>query len=119
MLKQTQPDNHYCGECYYYRNYSKGRCETCDYTPNSGFSNWVPMSFNGTTMNDLVNNPKHYAGDIEPIDAIESWDLNFRLANVVKYVARHKKKGTPLQDLKKAMWYLKREIERWEDEDTP
>ena len=66
-----------------------------------------------------VSKPKHYAGDIEPIDAIEAWDLNFRLANVVKYVARHTKKGTPLQDLKKAMWYLKREIDRWEDEDTP
>lgn len=68
---------------------------------------------------DPVSKPKHYASSmIEPIDAIEDWGLNFRLANVVKYVARHDKKGTPLQDLKKALWYLKREIDRWECEDT-
>lgn len=60
---------------------------------------------------DLVNHPPHYkAGGIETIDFIEAKDLNFRLGNVIKYVARAEKKGDPLEDLKKARWYLEREI---------
>lgn len=62
---------------------------------------------------DLVNHPPHYkAGGIETIDFIEAKDLNYRLGNVVKYVSRCGKKDTdPVQDLEKAMFYLKREIE--------
>ena len=62
---------------------------------------------------DLVNHPPHYkAGGIETLDFIEAKDLNFRLGNVVKYVSRAGKKDTdPVQDLEKAMFYLKREIE--------
>lgn len=61
-------------------------------------------------MSDLTN-PSHYSRfDIEPIDAIESWGLGFRLANVVKYVARADHKGQRLRDLSKAAWYLQREI---------
>jgi hypothetical protein len=60
---------------------------------------------------DLVNHPPHYkAGGIETIDFIEAKDLNFRLGNVIKYVARAEKKGNPLEDLKKAQFYLNREI---------
>lgn len=60
---------------------------------------------------DPVNHPAHYnLGGIEVIDAIEAWGLTFKLANVVKYVARADHKGKPLEDLKKAQWYLNREI---------
>jgi hypothetical protein len=61
---------------------------------------------------DAVNHPPHYrAGGIETIDFIEAKDLNYRLGNVVKYVSRAGKKGTdPVEDLKKALWYLNREI---------
>lgn len=64
------------------------------------------------TDNDLVNSPPHYkTGGIETIDFIEAKDLNYRLGNVVKYVARAGKKATdPVQDLEKAAWYLQREI---------
>ncbi|MGA0128449.1 MAG: DUF3310 domain-containing protein [Burkholderiales bacterium] len=65
-------------------------------------------------MSDMnnINHPPHYqAGGIETIDFIEAKDLNYRLGNVVKYVSRAGKKHTdPLEDLKKAMWYLQREI---------
>lgn len=62
--------------------------------------------------NDLVNSPPHYTnGGIETIDFIEAKDLNYRLGNVIKYVSRAEKKGEPLQDLKKALWYLQRDIE--------
>ena len=62
---------------------------------------------------DLVNKPPHYTtGGVDTLDFIEAKDLNYRLGNVVKYVVRCGKKGTdPVQDLEKAMFYLKREIE--------
>lgn len=70
-------------------------------------------------MADIVNHPPHYTlGKIEVIDFIEDKELNFNLGNVVKYVARagHKKSSgksldaKALEDLKKAQWYLNREI---------
>ena len=64
---------------------------------------------------EKVNHPKHYnKGKIEVIEAIEDWGLNFSEGNVVKYVARHRFKGEPLEDLKKARWYLERLISNLE-----
>lgn len=62
---------------------------------------------------DSVNNPKHYTeGKIEVIDFIEDKKLNFNTGNTVKYVARAGKKdpSKTIEDLKKAQWYLNREI---------
>jgi hypothetical protein len=62
---------------------------------------------------DPVNSPAHYtSGGIEVIDAIEAWGLGFRLGNAVKYIARCGKKdpAKTVEDLKKARWYLDREI---------
>jgi len=60
--------------------------------------------------------PVHYRFSIEPIAAIESWQLGFCLGNTVKYIARagHKDSTKTVEDLKKAAWYLQREIERLE-----
>jgi hypothetical protein len=64
-----------------------------------------------------VDHPTHYnQGKIEVIDAIEDWGLGFNDGNVVKYVSRSRHKGKPLEDLKKAKWYLEREIKRIEKE---
>jgi hypothetical protein len=61
---------------------------------------------------DPVNHPAHYkVGGIETIDFIEAKKLNYRLGNVIKYLTRADYKGNKLQDLKKAQWYLEREIE--------
>ena len=66
-----------------------------------------------------VDHPPHYnAGGIEVIDAIEGWGLGFHLGNVVKYVARAEHKGAPVEDLEKAHWYLRREIDRRRKERT-
>ena len=63
-------------------------------------------------MSDMINHPDHYkTGGIETIDFIEAKGLGFHLGNVVKYIVRHDKKGTPLEDLKKAQWYLNRYID--------
>ena len=64
-----------------------------------------------------VNHPKHYnTGKIEVIDAIEEWNMGFCDGNVIKYVARHRHKGKPIEDLKKAKWYLERLIQQYEQE---
>ena len=67
----------------------------------------------GETKPDPVNHPPHYkAGGIEVIDFIEAKDLNYRLGNAVKYISRAGRKDSdPVQDLEKAAWYLKREID--------
>lgn len=65
-------------------------------------------------MYDNVNKPKHYnTGKIEVISAIEDWQLDFHLGNVVKYVARAGKKDASrtIEDLEKAQYYLNRKIE--------
>ena len=60
-----------------------------------------------------IDHPKHYtSGKFEVIDVIEDWQLGFHLGNVVKYIARAGKKDAELDDLKKALWYLTRYIER-------
>jgi hypothetical protein len=65
---------------------------------------------------DSIHRPAHYAeGRIyEPIAVIEDWDLNYRLGNTVKYISRAGRKQNALEDLKKARWYLDREIDRLE-----
>ncbi len=65
-----------------------------------------------TPREDVVNHPSHYkVGGIETIDFIEAKQLNYHLGNVVKYITRADHKGSRLENLKKAEWYLKREIE--------
>jgi hypothetical protein len=64
---------------------------------------------------EAVNHPAHYQqGGIEAIDVIEAWGLNFCLGNTVKYIARAGRKGEMLEDLRKAAWYLNREIKKIE-----
>ena len=42
--------------------------------------------------------------------------MGFCAGNVIKYIARHKHKGRPIEDLKKAKWYLERLIQQYEQE---
>lgn len=68
-------------------------------------------------MSDPVNHPPHYGGEDNPYEAIkviEAWGLGFHIGNVVKYLSRAGKKGALVEDLKKARWYLDREIARLE-----
>ena len=67
-------------------------------------------------MNDPVNNPSHYnRKGVEAIDAIEASMSReefqgYLKGNVMKYIWRYRYKAKPLEDLKKAEWYLKRLI---------
>jgi hypothetical protein len=75
-------------------------------------------------MIDTVNKPTHYNnGKVECIEAIDASmsDIEFRgylKGNVLKYVWRYLYKGKPLEDLKKARWYLDRLIESYEQHDS-
>lgn len=61
----------------------------------------------------VVSHPPHYkANGIEAIDVIEAFGLGFHLGNAVKYILRAGRKGDAVEDLKKARWYLDREISR-------
>lgn len=67
------------------------------------------------SAHDLVNHPQHYkSGGMEAIDVIEAFGLGFHLGNAAKYILRADRKGASLQDLRKADWYLKREVARRE-----
>lgn len=60
---------------------------------------------------ETVNHPSHYnQGSIEVIDAIEDWKMGFNDGNAIKYIARHRAKGKPEEDLRKALWYIAREL---------
>lgn len=61
---------------------------------------------------NMINHPEHYLLNrfIQPIDVIEDWSLCHHLACVVKYICRAGRKNHILEDLKKAEWYLVREL---------
>lgn len=70
-------------------------------------------------MEDMVNHPAHYGGRDDPyevIKVIEAWELDrdFYLANAVKYIARAGKKdqAKEIEDLEKAVFYLRYKIGR-------
>lgn len=68
-------------------------------------------------MSGKVDHPEHYnVGEIEVVDAVSDWRLNFARGSIVKYVARagHKAGESELDDLKKARWFLDYEVERLE-----
>ncbi len=74
-----------------------------------------PTSLEKAPIEEAVDHPPHYNHGIEVIDFIDSWDFNFTVGNIIKYVSRHKYKKDPLEDLKKAKWYLDRLIKKYED----
>ncbi len=74
----------------------------------------------GGDVVDVVNHPSHYkSGGIEAIEGIEASMgpeayAGYLKGNVMKYLWRYEKKSKPLQDLKKARWYLDRLIQKVE-----
>lgn len=66
-------------------------------------------------MPDVVTAPPHYTRvKPEPIDVIEGWGLGYRLGNALKYISRAGHKGDAVTDLRKAIWYLEREVKALE-----
>ena len=65
-------------------------------------------------IKDAINHPPHYTKGIETSDYIESWEMGFVEGNIIKYITRYKYKNKPIEDLKKAQWYLNRLIKEVE-----
>lgn len=76
-------------------------------------------------MSDPVNHPTHYTeGDIECIDAMRAalgrvGFIAYCTGAALKYLWRYQHKGKPLEDLRKAAWYLNRVIAEMEASDDP
>lgn len=72
-----------------------------------------------STGQDAVNHPKHYndhPSGVECIAIVEH--LTFNVGNAIKYLWRAGLKGVVVEDLKKARWYVDREIQRVEKAGT-
>jgi len=66
-------------------------------------------------LTDPVNNPIHYTDHPSGIECIQITEhMNFNLGNAIKYIWRAALKGKQMEDLKKAAWYVNREIARLE-----
>lgn len=82
----------------------------------------APLATPIRNFEDNVNSPTHYnTGSIECIDAINASMMpeayrGYLKGNVLKYLWRYEKKANPVEDLKKAQWYLERLIEEQEGE---
>jgi hypothetical protein len=64
-------------------------------------------------MNDPVNHPKHYTSHPSGVECIEVTEhFNFNKGNAIKYIWRSSDKGKEVEDLRKARWYIDREIAR-------
>ena len=75
-----------------------------------------PLKTNGprsTKIVDNINHPSHYTSHPSGVECITitEW-MNFNRGNAVKYIWRADDKGETLENLKKARWYLDREITR-------
>ena len=107
------------------------RCATCKYERESVIdepcvscckeSNYEPKEEKESVFNEddlTINKPPHYLiNRIQPIEYIEAQHFNFNLGNVIKYISRAPFKGSELEDLKKARWYLDREIQKKENDE--
>ncbi len=67
------------------------------------------------TTHDPVNNPKHYTEHPSGVECIQITEhMGFCLGNAIKYIWRADLKGDAIEDLQKAVWYIKREVARRE-----
>jgi len=66
-------------------------------------------------MTDMVEHPPHYTAHPSGVETIQVTEhFNFNLGNAIKYIWRADEKGSALEDLRKAAWYVNREIARRE-----
>lgn len=105
------------------------RCAECNHesSPADPYPMWVSKNPSQKTLHsmiddlwdeeDVVNHPKHYTDHPSGVECIQitEW-MNFCLGNAIKYIWRAgEKHDSPLEDLKKARWYIEREIARLEN----
>jgi len=68
---------------------------------------------------DAVNHPAHYTAHPSGVECICITEhYNFCIGNAIKYLWRAGQKGDAVQDLRKAIWYIEREINRLQQNAT-
>lgn len=71
-------------------------------------------------MTDAVEHPSHYTAHPSGVECIEVTEhMGFNLGNAMKYLWRADEKGNALEDLRKAEWYVRREIKLRERTQQP
>lgn len=64
-------------------------------------------------MDDVINHPKHYTQHPSGVECIQITEhMSFNLGNAVKYIWRADLKADAIEDLKKARWYIDRELQK-------
>lgn len=112
-----------------YGNFKKGEVHTVNFVDCGGYptfegdkseDGWHGFWFrkvepNETTQPDPVNHPNHYTNHPSGIECIQITEhMGFCLGNAMKYIWRADLKGNSIEDLRKAAWYIEREIEKRE-----
>jgi hypothetical protein len=92
-------------------------CECTEVCTNCSVKHqFKPVELTGNQIADIVTKPKYYKVEIKgvPVDVIDianAYNLSFMKGNAIKYILRAGKKDLLVQDLKKAIECLQREIE--------
>lgn len=125
--------NNDCASCVFYGLQPYCRDKECEFTRGVVPEGWEPINNisikdsdseekdSEKIADDNVNHPSHYAsGKIEVIDFIEDKGLGFHLGNAIKYISRAGKKDPDktIEDLRKAIWYINRQISLLENEEN-
>lgn len=94
-----------------------GYTSSIDYTDEEE-EEWKRIDVIGQNGNDglhydNVDHPKHYTSHASGVECITITEcFNFCRGNAIKYIWRAGEKGDEIEDLKKAKWYIEREISR-------
>ena len=122
MLLRRKNMSKYCDNCANKGNVNSD-CHLCTVVSNNGQEIAIPSHYVPKDK-EMVNHPLHYGGADNPYEAIkviEAWEADFNIGTTLRYLCRCGKKtigGSAeemrLEDLKKARWYLDREIQNIE-----
>lgn len=91
-----------------------GRLFRCDGRPAGTYAE--SLSSPQTESHDPVNHPSHYTSHPSGIECIEViGSMSFPIGSAIKYLWRADEKGAPVEDLKKAIWFINYRITQLEE----
>ena len=104
---------HPCNHCHEYDKWVKRNIyiREAPQTLTEAIKEWIDVK----QEDDVVNKPPHYTEHPSGIECIQVTEhMGFNLGNAIKYIWRCDLKKDAIEDLKKAKWYIDREINRRE-----